>query len=33
GTQQGRMTSESNRFFDGGVFDPADLAGYLATSP
>ncbi|NML95951.1 CmpA/NrtA family ABC transporter substrate-binding protein [Novosphingobium olei] len=33
GTQQGRMTLESNRFFDGGVFDPADLAGYLATLP
>ena len=31
GTQQGAMTLESNRFFDGGVFDPADLKGYLAT--
>lgn len=30
GTQQGRMTLESNRFFDGKVFDPADIAGYLA---
>ncbi|MCH7630031.1 MAG: ABC transporter substrate-binding protein, partial [Proteobacteria bacterium] len=33
GTQQGRMTLESNEFFDGGVFDPADLAGYLARLP
>lgn len=31
GTQQGRMTLESNRFFDGRVFDPADLPGYLAS--
>lgn len=30
GTQQGAMTLESNRFFDGGVFDPADPEGYLA---
>ena len=30
GTQQGAMTLESNRFFDGGVFDPSDLQGYLA---
>ena len=30
GTQQGRMTLQSNRFFDGKVFDPADIAGYLA---
>lgn len=30
GTQQGRMTLEANRFFDERVFDPADLAGYLA---
>ena len=30
GTQQGTMTLESNRFFDERVFDPADLAGYLA---
>ncbi|MBW8752840.1 MAG: ABC transporter substrate-binding protein [Sphingomonadales bacterium] len=29
-TQQGIMTLESNGFFDGRVFDPADLAGYLA---
>jgi len=29
-TQQGRMTLESNRFFDGRVFDPNDIAGYLA---
>ncbi|MEO0030334.1 MAG: hypothetical protein RIS94_92 [Pseudomonadota bacterium] len=33
GTQQGRMTLESNRFFDGGVFDPANLEGYLASLP
>lgn len=31
GTQQGIMTLESNRFFDGKVFDPADLPGYLAS--
>jgi NitT/TauT family transport system ATP-binding protein len=31
GTQQGRMTLESNRFFDGKAFDPADLPGYLAS--
>jgi hypothetical protein len=24
------MTLESNAFFDGRVFDPADLAGYFA---
>ena len=30
GTQQGRITLENNGFFDGGVFDPADLAGYIA---
>ena len=30
GTQQGAMTLESNRFFDGGVFDPADPQVYLA---
>ena len=29
GTQQGAMTLESNRFFDGAVFDPADIEGYL----
>jgi two-component system, oxyanion-binding sensor len=33
GAQQGRMTLESNRFFDGGVFDPDDLEGYLAGLP
>lgn len=33
GTQQGRMMLESNQFFDGRVFDPADLAGYLANLP
>ncbi len=33
GTQQGAMTLESNRFFDGGVFDPANLRGYLADLP
>jgi NitT/TauT family transport system ATP-binding protein len=30
GMQQGIMTLESNRFFDGKVFDPANIAGYLA---
>lgn len=30
GTQQGVMTLESNRFFDGKVFDPHDIAGYIA---
>jgi NitT/TauT family transport system ATP-binding protein len=30
GMQQGTMTLESNRFFDGKVFDPADIPGYLA---
>lgn len=30
GTQQGVMTLESNAFFDGVAFDPADLAGYIA---
>jgi len=29
-TQQGTMTLESNRFFDGKVFDPSDVPGYLA---
>ena len=29
-TQQGVMILESNGFFDGKVFDPADLGGYLA---
>ncbi|MFT4026311.1 MAG: CmpA/NrtA family ABC transporter substrate-binding protein [Novosphingobium sp.] len=33
GTQQGRMTLESNRFFDGRSFDPADIPGYLASLP
>jgi NitT/TauT family transport system ATP-binding protein len=33
GTQQGRITLGSDRFFDGRVFDPADLAGYLAALP
>ena len=33
GAQQGNITLESNRFFDGRVFDPADLAGYLAGLP
>jgi two-component system, oxyanion-binding sensor len=31
GTQQGTMTLESNAFFDGKSFDPADLQGYLAS--
>ena len=31
GTQQGAMTLENNRFFDGGVFDPDNLMGYLST--
>ncbi|MBH0113951.1 ABC transporter substrate-binding protein [Novosphingobium sp. YJ-S2-02] len=30
GTQQGRMTLEPNRFFDGLEFDPQDIEGYLA---
>ena len=29
GTQQGVITLESNRFFDGKVFDPSDLEGYI----
>lgn len=33
GTQQGRMTLTSDRFFDDQVFDPADLPGYLARLP
>ena len=33
GMQQGIMTLESNRFFDGMVFDPADLPGYMAKLP
>jgi NitT/TauT family transport system ATP-binding protein len=32
-TQQGSMTLEQNQFFDGEVFDPADLPGYLARLP
>jgi NitT/TauT family transport system ATP-binding protein len=30
GTQQGTMTLENNRFFDGRIFDPADIPGYVA---
>ncbi len=30
GAQQGAITLENNRFFDGGIFDPADLDGYLS---
>jgi two-component system, oxyanion-binding sensor len=33
GTQQGTMTLESNRFFDGLAFDPHDMPGYLARLP
>jgi NitT/TauT family transport system ATP-binding protein len=33
GTQQGAMTLEENRFFDGRAFDPADAAVYLAGQP
>jgi len=33
GSAQGSITLESNRFFDGRVFDPADLSGYLAGLP
>jgi NitT/TauT family transport system ATP-binding protein len=29
--QQGAMTLESNRFFDGRSFDPDDLEGYIAS--
>jgi len=29
GMQQGNMTLESNRFFDGRVFDPVDIPAYL----
>lgn len=29
-TQQGEMTLGNNRFFDGKVFDPVDIPGYLA---
>lgn len=31
GTQQGQMTLENNRFFDGRSFDPSDLEGYLVS--
>ena len=30
GTEQGRMTLEKNQFFDGMMFDPADMPGYLS---
>lgn len=30
GTQQGAITMESNTFFDGIVFDPVDIPGYLS---
>ncbi|MET0588806.1 MAG: ABC transporter substrate-binding protein [Novosphingobium sp.] len=33
GTQQGRMTLTSDRFFDDQVFDPEDLSGYLSRLP
>lgn len=33
GTQQGAMTLESNSFFDGLVFDPHDMQGYLDRLP
>lgn len=33
GMQQGAMTMESNSFFDGMSFDPADLPGYLGRLP
>jgi NitT/TauT family transport system ATP-binding protein len=33
GAQQGRITLENNMFFDGRRFDPADMAGYLASLP
>jgi NitT/TauT family transport system ATP-binding protein len=33
GTQQGTITLESNRFFDGLAFDPHDMEGYLARLP
>ena len=31
GTQQGIITMENNRFFDGLTFDPADLSKYIAS--
>jgi len=30
GTHEGTLTLAPDRFFDGAVFDPADIAGYLA---
>ncbi|MEO7247610.1 MAG: ABC transporter substrate-binding protein [Novosphingobium sp.] len=33
GTQQGAMTLTNDHFFDGGVFDPADLSGYISSLP
>ncbi|MFM5908682.1 MAG: ABC transporter substrate-binding protein [Novosphingobium sp.] len=33
GTQQGKMTLESNAFFDGRVFDPSSLEAYLSHLP
>ena len=33
GTQKGHITMTNNQFFDGQVFDPADLPGYLARQP
>jgi ABC-type nitrate/sulfonate/bicarbonate transport system substrate-binding protein len=33
GMQQGNMTMTDNRFFDGRVFDPENLEGYLSTLP
>ena len=32
-TQQGIMTMEKNQFFDGMVFDPSDIPGYLTKLP
>jgi two-component system, oxyanion-binding sensor len=31
GTQQGAITMELNSFFDGSIFDPEDVTGYLAS--
>jgi NitT/TauT family transport system ATP-binding protein len=33
GMQQGAMIMTNNRFFDGRVFDPEDIPGYLARLP
>lgn len=33
GTQQGSMVLEQNTFFDGKVFDPHDIAGYIDSLP